>query len=186
MTLITLQDAAVVMRDGKVGTEQACCCGKPCTCRCLPGANINGVFLSPDCKLQKIIVDFDCSQLGPCTGNFTVEVTENDQDDFFPFSKRVQVDTPGGSITLSADLFCADDCIVLLIEVYSTFLQVDGGCYFCGGNSDFNGRQFTLFLNGTTDEEGVCCPVGGNGVLGPNMPYCGGDVQLSMSATCVY
>jgi hypothetical protein len=26
MTLITLQDGKVVLRDGKVGTEQACCC----------------------------------------------------------------------------------------------------------------------------------------------------------------
>jgi hypothetical protein len=32
MTLITVQDGTVVMRDGKVGTEQACCCGlcPPC------------------------------------------------------------------------------------------------------------------------------------------------------------
>ena len=27
MTLITLQDGKIVLRDGKVGTEQACCCG---------------------------------------------------------------------------------------------------------------------------------------------------------------
>ena len=27
MTLITLQDGRIVLRDGKVGTEQACCCG---------------------------------------------------------------------------------------------------------------------------------------------------------------
>jgi len=30
MTLITVQDGAVVMRDGQVGTEQACCCGCEC------------------------------------------------------------------------------------------------------------------------------------------------------------
>ena len=30
MTLITVQDGAVVMHDGKVGTEQACCCGCQC------------------------------------------------------------------------------------------------------------------------------------------------------------
>jgi len=28
MTLITLQDGKVVLREGKVGTEQACCCGE--------------------------------------------------------------------------------------------------------------------------------------------------------------
>lgn len=31
MTLVTFQDGRVVMRDGKVGTEQACCCN-PCCC----------------------------------------------------------------------------------------------------------------------------------------------------------
>ena len=30
MTAITLQDGKIVLRDGKVGTEQACCCGGPC------------------------------------------------------------------------------------------------------------------------------------------------------------
>jgi hypothetical protein len=29
MTLITLQDGKLVLRDGKVGTEQACCCNAP-------------------------------------------------------------------------------------------------------------------------------------------------------------
>ena len=34
MTLITFQDGKPVMRDGKVGTEQACCCGcDPCLLR---------------------------------------------------------------------------------------------------------------------------------------------------------
>ena len=31
MTKITLQDGKVVLRDGKVGTEQGCCCGGGCT-----------------------------------------------------------------------------------------------------------------------------------------------------------
>ena len=32
MTLIAVQDGGVVFRDGKVGTEQACCCEQPCVC----------------------------------------------------------------------------------------------------------------------------------------------------------
>lgn len=32
MTLITMTDGKVVMRDGQVGTEQACCCDVPCDC----------------------------------------------------------------------------------------------------------------------------------------------------------
>ena len=38
MTLITLQDGKIVLRDGKVGTEQACCCGSggdPCVPGCV-------------------------------------------------------------------------------------------------------------------------------------------------------
>jgi hypothetical protein len=33
MTLITLQDGKLVLRDGKVGTGQACCCGCACAFR---------------------------------------------------------------------------------------------------------------------------------------------------------
>jgi hypothetical protein len=33
MTAITLQDGKIVLRDGKVGTEQACCCGCACAFR---------------------------------------------------------------------------------------------------------------------------------------------------------
>jgi hypothetical protein len=32
MTQITFQNGQILMRDGKVGTEQGCCCGQPCTC----------------------------------------------------------------------------------------------------------------------------------------------------------
>lgn len=32
MTLITFEDGLAVMRDGQVGTEQACCCPPPCVC----------------------------------------------------------------------------------------------------------------------------------------------------------
>ena len=33
MTQITFQDGKILMRDGKVGTGQGCCCNQtPCTC----------------------------------------------------------------------------------------------------------------------------------------------------------
>lgn len=46
MTQITVQDGKIVMRDGKVGTEPACCCGS-----CCPGIYHDGVFpcLAPEC-----------------------------------------------------------------------------------------------------------------------------------------
>lgn len=44
MTLITFQDGKPVLRDGKVGTEQACCCTVPCTCNtCEAHIYVNGV-----------------------------------------------------------------------------------------------------------------------------------------------
>jgi hypothetical protein len=53
MTLITFQDGKPVMRDGKVGTEQACCCGCS-TCLTLsgrawsnPGLSMSGCTESP-------------------------------------------------------------------------------------------------------------------------------------------
>jgi hypothetical protein len=179
MTLIAFQGNDVILRDGKVGTEQACCC-QPCSCRCAPGDS----FLSPTCELQKIIVDFDASLLGPCTGNYTVEVTADDEDQGFPFSKNELVETPGGALVFSVDLFCENNCLVLFIEVYP---GNENDCLFCGPDSDFQFQRTTLFLNGTTDEEGVCCPVGGEGTIGPNIEFCDPQsVQLSFSATFVY
>lgn len=52
MTLITFQDGKAVMRDGKVGTEQGCCCGAGQQCVC--GQNCT----------QEITVDFVKGDLG--------------------------------------------------------------------------------------------------------------------------
>jgi hypothetical protein len=179
MSTLSTQGGKLLLRQDKLGTQQECCCG-PCSCRCAPGDS----FLSPTCELQKIIVDFDASLLGPCTGNYTVEVTADDQDKGFPFSKIELVETPGGALVFSVDLFCENNCLVLFIEVYP---GSENDCFFCGPDSDFQFQRTTLFLNGTTDEEGVCCPVGGEGTIGPNIEFCDPQtVQLSFSATFVY
>jgi hypothetical protein len=48
VTRITVQDGKIVLRDGKVGTEEACCCGEggPCECptECLPDFGIRMIF----------------------------------------------------------------------------------------------------------------------------------------------
>lgn len=44
MTLITFQDGKPVLRDGKVGTEQACCCNKQCCpLTCIITFTVNGI-----------------------------------------------------------------------------------------------------------------------------------------------
>jgi hypothetical protein len=60
MTLITLQDGKLVLRDGKVGTEQECCCKK---CES-----------DEDCPEGECCVDGECGPCeeecsGPCDGN---------------------------------------------------------------------------------------------------------------------
>ena len=44
MTLITFQDGQPVMRDGKVGTEQECCCEPPCCVKLFANPNIAGAY----------------------------------------------------------------------------------------------------------------------------------------------
>jgi hypothetical protein len=43
VTRITLQDGKIVIRDGKVGTEEACCCGGACDCPpdCVDGLEVS-------------------------------------------------------------------------------------------------------------------------------------------------
>ena len=41
MTLITVQDGKVVMRDGQVGTEQGCCCSTGCSESCPKTFTVN-------------------------------------------------------------------------------------------------------------------------------------------------
>jgi hypothetical protein len=43
MTQITLQDGKIVLRDGKVGTEQACCCVKRVVCILQESGGVAGI-----------------------------------------------------------------------------------------------------------------------------------------------
>ena len=51
---ITLQNGKFVLRDGKVGTEQACCCEKEECCTCLNGFSVyaNGALLGGESTFQ--------------------------------------------------------------------------------------------------------------------------------------
>lgn len=56
MTKITFKDGKPVMRDGKVGTEQGCCCGCP---RCVRGGEI-------DCKYKTEAACEECERTYSC------------------------------------------------------------------------------------------------------------------------
>ena len=84
MTQITLQDGKIVLRDGKVGTEQACCCGGCCgrvvwhrvygECNNLPddfvvadvGADCYAYYTFEDWDCQNALVGRDCGAGDQC------------------------------------------------------------------------------------------------------------------------
>lgn len=178
MTLIAFQGNDVILRDGKVGTEQACCCQ---CCQC--GTAEEDVFVSSSCNLQSIVITFDFSLLGPCTGIFEVEITAADEDKGFPWSKITTATTAGGTVTIESNLFCISGCIVL------QFTIIPGTCDFCSIPGFFQPVSPTvdMVVSGVTNEDGICCPVGGDVTVGPNIANCfNTDTQFSISATFVY
>lgn len=175
---LTVSGGRLVVHGDKLGTEQACCCG--CSCAC---SSENPPFIDASCGLQAVILQFDLSQLGVCVGEATVEVTANDEDLFFPFSKRQQVTTAGGVIIIEANIFCEQSCVVVQFNILPG--TADGTqCDFC---EDFGSVGGSIQVTGVTDENGICCPVGGAYALGPNIPFCDNtDVQFSVNLTFVY
>lgn len=70
MTLITLQDGSIVLHDGKVGTEQACCCEQGC-CEFVTWHRVHGacndladdyvvVATNDECYAEYTWEDWDC------------------------------------------------------------------------------------------------------------------------------
>ena len=173
MTQVPLQDGKVVLRDGKAGTEAACCCGS--CCRCSAG---EPPFVDASCKLQAVILQFDLSRLGVCKGAATLRLEAADVDLGFPFSKAVTVDTAGGSIQVAANMWCLNGC------VYVQFNITQGLCNFCfpGSGTSMVGD---IRLTGANDDHGICCPVGATYRLGPGLTLCP-NAEVRVDVTCVY
>lgn len=69
MTLITFQDGGVVFRDGKVGTEQECCCCPPCNEQGFDTTTQPDVSLTSDCPCEA----------GTLDGNYAFDAYLNEQ-----------------------------------------------------------------------------------------------------------
>lgn len=104
VTLISLQDGNVVMRDGRVGTEQDCCCGQGCDCEnpsgtllpmdtpfsmssdcaCYDGSTISGTGTLGDPFLNScgITVAFPQLDVGFCEGELFAIIAAAWQADF--------------------------------------------------------------------------------------------------------
>lgn len=57
MTLVTFDDGKVVLRDGKVGTEEACCCCPPCNGQGFDTTTQPAVSLTSDCPCEAGTLD---------------------------------------------------------------------------------------------------------------------------------
>ena len=98
MTLITFQGSHVVMRDGRVGTEQECCCQNAAVCcpsvvwhrvhgECNNladdfiaagvGDDCYAYYTWEDWDCENALVGRDCGAVGQCNIFARVKVTEN-------------------------------------------------------------------------------------------------------------
>jgi hypothetical protein len=97
MTLITLQDGKIVLRDGKVGTEQECCCEQEDCCESVVWHRVHGAcnglpddfvtaavdencyayYTWDDWDCQNALVGRDCGDDGQCDIFARVKITGN-------------------------------------------------------------------------------------------------------------
>ena len=109
MTKITIQDGKVVMRDGKVGTEQACCCEQQCPCELpLP----ENVTVTATLVISLPAVEPQFGALDPCAeGQYTIGPFNIDQFvDIDELSGCASIDLGDGVVltavvTLSCDKY---------------------------------------------------------------------------------
>jgi len=179
MSTLSTQGGKLLLRQDKLGTQQGCCCG--CRCKC---SSLDPPFVDASCGLQAVIVEFDFSLFGPCQGAATVQIEAADVDLGFAFSKQQLVETAGGILLINANVWCIDDCLAVQFTISTG--PFDGTqCEFCPPSG--SARNFDVYLDGESDELGICCPVGATYRLGPNLPLCeDATVELSLEITCVY
>jgi hypothetical protein len=167
MTLITLQDGKVVLRDGKVGTEQACCCEPPCECSRYSGSRL----VHPDCEIDYI--SFDVEFVFPtCTGNIvqgTVVLTDTDGLNSGQAAIVVNNAAAGCDYNVRANLFCGSWSNASFspdpFDIrWGLTVEVEGNtcCFFI---CDFFGSFSPQFPMGTETRNGQCCPAAISGTL---------------------
>jgi hypothetical protein len=99
MTSITIQDGKLVLRDGAIGTEQACCCGVPggcegCALQCevvflRDGVEmfrffLSGVLLDSGCTFEEFTGDLNVNGDGVCIANGEIiQPAEGECEEFF-------------------------------------------------------------------------------------------------------
>jgi hypothetical protein len=147
MTLITFQDGAVVMRDGKVGTEQDCCCEQP-PCECFPR------FSTPPVECEIDYIGFQVTFTTTACGgqNITQPFQLNEANGYFESFGPLGAN--GCEYTILAQAFCFGDRYILDISISAA------GFVLCDDPGSFLiGVSFFIPFSMSVDTS-PCCPVG--------------------------
>jgi hypothetical protein len=182
MTLITFEDGKAVLRDGKVGTEQACCCEEPCACQ-------YGDL--PDCDIDYIA--FDYSFLFPdCTGNrISGTITLNSGNNFYSGILDVNDAAAACDYQISALLGCVtswrNDSFTPSQYILRWGITFDVFAHSCcqGVLCPILSSAGITFPLGTSTANGTCCPYPFSGALvgtelaNGSQPCPGWDITLS-------
>jgi hypothetical protein len=167
MTLITFQDGQPVLRGGKVGTEQACCCGQSCQCTAY-----SPEFINLSCQIDYISFDIEIS-FPLCNGNTgakqgTLLLQNPGRLGLYPWWDAIDLNDAGAACDylVYGGLGCGTSTNALgeILNRWHLWLVVDAGT--CCGNTraicygSFTGwSAFGLFFPiGAREVEGACCP----------------------------
>jgi hypothetical protein len=180
MTLITFQDGKPVLRDGQVGTEQACCCGG-CSCgECALAVVVNGVRVNT-VVVGSASLETECAGTG-CSGSPSwFNPAETDQSGW----TLVECGTPPAYQTACEDafelcdgyscnplaqdgfetlisscnyraracLYCTESGITARVYFYSLFYY---GCRFCDGTGGYTNAGRLWYADYTLDALPSC------------------------------
>lgn len=136
MTLITFQDGAVVMRDGQVGTEQACCCEGGCDLSSADDTTQAAASMTTDCNCEVGTLDDDYSYTGVDFNGYGWGGTSTCDTDAF------------GQFFAPVSISVGNDCLVSI----STYALGDDG--------------FPTGLSGTADGTGLLSVDGSGNIVG--------------------
>ena len=149
MTLIAFQDGKPILTDGKVGTEQACCCvegEEPCSC---------GFVLPEGCEVDYIAVTLEFRFNNCGNGLATQEFILNDENDFGLWVDPL-LDENGNVFQANVSLQCSGGQYRISWIVIATGQTC---FYICDESQGFIAGLARGFPIITQTYKGFCCPV---------------------------
>jgi hypothetical protein len=127
VTRITFQDGQVVLRDGKVGTEEACCCGD-CDLSSGDAAEQPSVSVTTNCNCNAGTLDGNYPYTG---GNFVGN---------YSWSGTTTCDWTGFPSDAPMDISVSSDCIVTVATYQFPFQSLQGSVKASSLTVDENGK----------------------------------------------